>query len=269
MRGLLAKALREAGATSVALAAGLMTVEALLAWVLPSVLEDFSAQLLQLRFFRTMVQALLGSDLGQVIGPDSVVAIAWVHPVVLALSWTLAVALATRSPAGEVDRGTVDVLLGLPVSRWQVHAAEGAFLGLAGLAMTVLGLLGHRLGLLGLAPADRPGTAVLLAIACNFYCLYLAVAGLACAFSAASDRRGRAVAAVFAVLLASFLLNFLAVFWAPAKTIAFLSLLEYYRPLQVLREGASLADMAVLLGIAAVAWTAAGAWFARRDICTV
>jgi len=42
----------------------------------------------------------------------------------------------------------------------------------------------------------------------NFFGVYLAVGGIAFLVSALSDRRGRAMAVVFAIVLASFLLNF-------------------------------------------------------------
>ena len=106
----------------------------------------------------------------------------------------------------------------------------------------------------------------------NLYCLYAAVGGLALLISALSDRRGRAVATVFGILLGSFLLNFLAQFWEPAETLALLSFLHYYKPLPMVQAGGSglpLGDMAVLMGFGVVAWVAGGIWFARRDICTV
>ncbi len=75
---------------------------------------------------------------------------------------------------------------------------------------------------------------------------------------------------MFGVLLASFLLNFLAQFWSPADRLSFLSLLNYYQPLAVLRAGGdAVADMAILLAFASATWVAGGIWFARRDICTV
>ena len=62
----------------------------------------------------------------------------------------------------------------------------------------------------------------------------------------------------------------LAQFWEPAEKVAFLGILDYYRPLFIMRDGVwPLRDMAVLLGAAAVLWTAAGVLFARRDVCTV
>jgi hypothetical protein len=114
----------------------------------------------------------------------------------------------------------------------------------------------------------------MVVVTVNLFCLYLAVGGLACLVSAMSERRGRAVATVFGILLASFLLNFLAQFWPPAEAVSRLSVLHYYKPLGVLRPGVMdagwpVADMLVLAGFAAVTWTAGGLWFARRDICTV
>jgi hypothetical protein len=140
-----------------------------------------------------------------------------------------------------------------------------------GVLLVTVGLLGYRLGTLITGSGSGPPLKPLIAVTSNFYCLYLAVGGLACLVSAVSDRRGRAIAVVFAILLASFLLNFLAQFWRPAEIISFLSLMSYHKPLVVMRSGGGwpFGDMAVLLGFAAATWLAGGIWFARRDICTV
>ncbi len=271
-RGLLIKSVREAGIVVLILATALTLVEVLLSYVLPTAVGDFSATLLQIPFIRTILQALVGMDVGDSITPDAIIALAWVHPAVLAIVWTQAVVLCTRVPAGEIDRGTIDVLFGLPVSRWCVYVTETIVFAGTGVVLLVMGFLGLRLGMLGQAAELRPGTGRLVSVAANMYCLYLAVGGLAFLVSAASDRRGKAMAIVFGLLLASFLLNFLAQFWAPAEAVAFLSLLTYYQPLPALRAGETgwpLADMAVLAGFAITLWAAGGVWFARRDICTV
>ena len=56
--------------------------------------------------------------------PGAVESIGWVHPVVLAITWVDAIIATTRVPAAEVDRGTIDVLLGLPISRFNLFASE-------------------------------------------------------------------------------------------------------------------------------------------------
>jgi multisubunit Na+/H+ antiporter MnhB subunit len=110
----------------------------------------------------------------------------------------------------------------------------------------------------------------LTALAGNLYCLNLAVGSLAWLASALSDRRGRAVSVVVAFVLLSFLLSYLAPFWNVAEQLSFLSVLHYYIPLEVLRDGLfPLRDILVLGGLAAALWTAAGLIFVRRDLATV
>ena len=54
-----------------------------------------------------------------------------------------------------------------------------------------------------------------------------------------------------------------------AEKIAFLSILNYYKPFAIMQSSAwPVKDMLVLAGCGAVLWTAGGIIFARRDICT-
>ncbi len=136
--------------------------------------------------------------------------------------------------------------------------------------MVAMGLVGSLIGARLVAPGLRGDSGALVIVVVYLYCLYLAVAGVACLVSSLSNQRGRAVGVVFAIVLLSFLLNFLAQFWEPAKSMAFLSVLNYYRPLLVLRNSSwPVADMLTLLAVGAVFWLAGALVFARRDICTV
>jgi hypothetical protein len=104
----------------------------------------------------------------------------------------------------------------------------------------------------------------------NLFGVYVAVGGIACLASAVSDRRGPAIGFVFTVVLASFLLNFLARFWEPAERFAFPGLLNYYRPNTILSDGVlSLGHVSALFGFGLVLWIAGGVALARRSICTV
>jgi hypothetical protein len=99
----------------------------------------------------------------------------------------------------------------------------------------------------------------------NLLCLYAAVGAAGWFCSALSERRGRAIGVVFVFVLASFLLNFLAQFWEPAKRVEFLGILRYYRPLFILRDGSwPVRDLVVLLSVAIVLWVSAGLILARR-----
>ncbi len=264
------KSLREAWIATMLFALALMGIEAMLAYVMPTFFDEITGQLFQVKIIQTAMRALLGTELGDTFGPTTLSAMAWTHPVVLTIVWAHAIIFCTRVPAGEIDRGTIDVLFGLPVSRWSVYRCESVVFLVTGLIVISMGLLGSVLGSLSIEPDRRPEPARLLVIVVNLLCLYLAVGGLAFLVSSLANHRGRAVGVVFAILLASFLLNFLAQLWQPAEKLSFLSVLNYYQPLVVLRQvGWPTMDLAVLTGLAAILWIIGGLCFARRDICTV
>jgi ABC-2 type transport system permease protein len=270
-RGVLLKSAREILPVTLLLGALLLVMQAVLAYVLPTFSAQFSSQMLRVEFIRQMIGAMLGADLASGIGPELFVAMPWVHPVVLTLVWAHAIIVCTRVPAGEVDRGTIDVLLGLPVSRWGVYVSETVAWLASGVVVLALGAAGNAIGLGRVADeAIRPESARVLVVVANLLCLYAAVGAVAWFAASLSDRRGRAIGAVFVVVLASFLLNYLAQFWEPARRAAPLGLLRYYRPLLILRDGAfPTRDVTVLLSAALALWVAGGMIFARRDLSTL
>jgi MFS family permease len=104
----------------------------------------------------------------------------------------------------------------------------------------------------------------------NLLCVFGSVAGVGFLISALGDRRGRAIAILFGLLLASFLLNVLAVFWAPAQRLAIFSVLHYYQPARVMTSGAmNVQDLVTLVGVGSAAWVAGLEIVARRSIKTV
>lgn len=269
-RGLVIRAFRESWPTTLLLGLVLTLAEAILAFVLPKYGAQLSEQFLQFDFARGLLKAMLGTEVGDRIGPPLFHSIAWVHPVVLALTWAHALVLCTRVPVGEVDRGTVDVLLGLPVSRWEVFFCETLVWLVCGAAVLAAAFAGNLLGGLNLPAHQRPELARLLIVLVNLLSLYVAVGGLAWLVSAFSDRRGRALTVLFLLLLALFLLNYLAEVWQPLQKIVFLSPLHYHRPIYVLGNGFwPWKDIGVLLSAGAGLWLGAGFVFARRDLCTV
>ena len=213
---------------------------------------------------------MFGSEIGDEITVQMMQAILWVHPVVLSLIWAHEIVFCTRIPAGEIDRGTIDVLLGLPVSRRTIYATESVVWLISGALVLLLGLSGHVAVSSFLALEMRPPLSRVSLVIANLYCVYLAVGGLAWLVSATSNRRGRAIGLIFSIVVASFLLNFLAQFWPPAQPVAFLSVMNYYQPAEILRSGQlPLRHMISLLAVGGAAWLAGNEIFARRSICTV
>jgi ABC-2 type transport system permease protein len=269
-RGLLEKTVREVFLGTLAYGGAALTTEALLAYVLPTLQPEIASAWLRIGFIQGFLKAMLGTQVGDSVGPGVFIAMPWVHPVLLAILWAHQITFSTRMPVAEVERGTIDVLLGQPVSRLEVYGHESAVWLLSGLALVAMTALGNFLG----AYAARQDTFVpagrLLPLLGNLYCLSIAVGGIGYLLSTLSDMRGRAIGWALAVVLASFLLNFLAQFWEAAHRVSFLSLMTYYRPADILGgERWPWADMGVLLAVGAATWAAGAVVFRHRDIRTV
>lgn len=269
-QGLLRKSWRETRVSLLIFALALFAVEALVSFILPTFRDELASTWLGVGFVKNILRALLGTEIGDSFGPDVFLAIPWVHPVVLSIVWAQEVTFCTRVPAGEIDRGTIDVLLGLPISRRELWLAETAVWLLSGGVLALVATAGFLTGT-GLAdPESIPSASRMLPVLANFGSLYLAVGGMAFLVSALSSRKGQAVGWVFGLLLASFLVNFLTLVWEVAESFSFLSLLTYYRPIEALRgAGWPLGDMAILTGLGVACWIAGRQVFRRRDIYTV
>ena len=101
-RGLIIRAFRELWQTTLLLGLVLMGVEAALAFVLPKFGAQMTQEWLQMDFARGIMQAMLGSEIGDRMGPQMFQSMAWVHPVVLALAWAHALLCCTRVPPAKL-----------------------------------------------------------------------------------------------------------------------------------------------------------------------
>lgn len=270
MTGLLRKIFLEVRWPVFFFSVGLMVVMGLLTALLPRVLGDAHRMFDRLPFVKPIITALLGMDPGDQFSAQMMQAFLWVHPSVLSLIWAHELMYCTRLPAAEIDRGTADFLLGLPVSRWKLYLSETWGWMVSGGIILACGFAGHLLASGSMQPDMRPQGFAEFSVLINLVAVYGAVGGLAFLVSACSDRRGRAIGILFAILLASFLLNFLAQFWEPAKTWSGLSIMEYYRPALVIQSGTFPAfDISMLAMVTLVSWGLGGIIFRHRSICTV
>jgi ABC-type transport system involved in multi-copper enzyme maturation permease subunit len=268
--GLIRRALREMLPTTLLCALILAAISGVLAYALP----QFQARMMQRSFLPPglvqMRNTLLGVDSSSGGIADVAFSIAWSHPVVLILLLAQAIITCTRVPAGEIERGSIDMLMGLPISRWQLFLSETAAWFLGGLVVLGAVYAGSFVGARFILPEYRPNWGKLAIVVVNLAFVYAVVGTAAMAASSLSDRRGRAVLAVLVVSVGSLLINFLELLWEPAKQFSFLSFLHYYRPIGMLMNGAwPLRDLAILGSIAGTLWVFAGIVLSRRALTTL
>jgi hypothetical protein len=269
LSGLLLKGWRETRLMTLGLMIAVGMVTGIITLVLPQLLEGLNEFMLQVPFIRSMVSSMMGIDISTGLTTTMLLSVMWTHPVVLALVWWHAISLCTRYPAGEIDRGTIDVLLGWPVSRRAIWRAETLIWLGSGSAVILAALTGYGLASLTVPPDLRPTFARAAMAAINLYALYCAVGAATLLASSLSNRQSRALATGFTVVAGSFLLNFLVPYWRPADALSFLGPMTYYRPAIILRDGIlPYGDVGVLLGIGAVLWTVGMEVTARRNIAT-
>lgn len=267
---LLRKTLRDSAALLALVTLAILAFEVVLVRAYRELPFDSIGVWLHRPFVRRLLEMYLGADPTAALTPTGIVTVGFAHPLLFALTWTLLLAVCTRVTVGEIERGTADLLLTLPLSRAAIYATTSAAWVLIGIPVSLAPLGGVCLGQ-WLSPLWEPiDLARLVVPTINLFVLYLSVGCVTMFVSSAVSRRGNALAIVLAGLLASFLLNFVAVLWSAAERIAFLGLLNYYKPLLYIRDGhVPVRDFVALGAVAAAAWASGLFCYSRRDIPVV
>jgi ABC-2 type transport system permease protein len=202
-----------------------------------------------------------GTDLTTIEGFLSSQVLSFMAPLALAFFPILASAGAI---AGAEERGTIDVLLGNPIPRWQLVIGQ-----FAGTAISLLGILAI-LGLFTWVPAvlldvdlslRKTAEAVL-----NLWPLCLFFGGLAMLCSAVVHRRVLAIAIPGAVLIATYFVNALGNTVEDLENAQPLSVFHYYG--SAIEHGIDWRDFGGVTLVALAVVLLAVLAFRRRDIYT-
>jgi ABC-type transport system involved in multi-copper enzyme maturation permease subunit len=268
-RALIVKTLRDYGPLFALVLLVMIVFPMLLILALSSTPTEMIANLIKIDLIREFLRLLIGEDPVGMLSRTGYAGFAFVHPVMQAVSWAFLVVVTTGVLAGEIDRGTADLTMSLPISRWGIYSSVSVvllcFIPLMALSPTVGAAI-----LESIRPDDDPiDIAKLPLISVNGAAMYLGIAGICLAFSAAMSRRGTAVGYLFAWLLLSFLINVLGALWEAAENWAVISFVYYFRPMNIVRDDQlDPVNMIVLLTMGITGWLAGGFIFAKRDIRT-
>jgi ABC-2 type transport system permease protein len=188
------------------------------------------------------------------------------HPLLVAATLVFAVGLGTRSVAGELSAGTLDLALTRPVSRSRYLTAYVVVIAAGALVLMAAYIVGVLVAE-AFVTSDRVALRALLEAAGEGWLLMLAIAGYALALSARARDGGTALTAAIAITLAMYVLAFVARLWDPIAPLGRLSVYWYYDPTPVVAgRSPSLVDVAVLTAAAVGGATLAYREFLRRDL---
>lgn len=266
-RGLCRQFFQDAFPLLLGLTAATMLTELLLMAVMGEFSQQDQMTLLRQPFIQRFLKTLLGAELTADLSATGLISLGFTHPIIYALSWSFILSVGTRVPAGEIERGTADLLLTLPVSRSVLFVSVSLVVA-TGAAVLSLGALAGLWIADRLLPLWEPLDFVRLSVlAANLFALQLCVCGAALCASSQASRRGTAIELVLGWLLTSFLLAFLGQFSETARAFGAFGVLHYHRPLLIVQRGDwPVRDLAVLIGAGGMLWTAGFLLFRHRDI---
>jgi ABC-2 type transport system permease protein len=282
---LVRKLLRDLRTAWIVLALLLFGFQVLFARVAPAILAGFQGLGLSVELIHQVViqgpgnvfQALMGFGDVRLDHALDLQSIAYVHPVTQIALCVWAIGRGAGAIAGEIDRGTMELLLAQPMRRRQVIAAHLIVDWLTIVALVAVLWLGTTTGawlagFIGAEGARHVDPLAFLPAQLNVGLFLFAFGGLTMAISAAGRSRNRVLGlAVFAALV-QFLVNVLGQLWSPMEPLRPLTLFYYYQPQPMIlhaewySEGAVWLRLAALAAVGIVGYLAALAIFCRRDV---
>ncbi len=241
-------------------------------------------------------QAVMGGADIQFDKPNDFLAVELLHPVVVILCSLWAVGRAAAAVSGELDKGTMELLLSQPVPRNRLILAHLIVDLLAIPLLCGCILLGTQTGLALIGPFDvdysvlqklpanvqkfvKPGPPTLDVSAArqwlgvvNLACLMFALSGITMLVSSAGRSRWQAMAVAGLLTVGMFVGNVVGQLWDTVAWVRPATAFFYYTPQKVWLKGDWTADgttvpgAAVLLAVGAVGYLLALRVFTRRDL---
>ncbi len=214
---------------------------------------------------------MLGVPLADLASRTGQLSILYVHLVTILVCVGWALGRGSDSISGEIGRGTMDMILALPVWRVTVMAipAAVATAGAAVLALCVW--LGTALGLLCFKLDEPIALARFLPGAANLFAMVVCLTGVTTLVSACGRDRWRTVLWSGGFFVVSLVLETVVRMWPAAWQLNYLTFLSLFHPqkLILLKDAGAwtiVRDDLALLGLGLLGYAAAGVVLWRRDI---
>ncbi len=212
------------------------------------------------------LKTFIGGEAVQVGNIAGLIAIGYQDPLILLLYMLFAVGVPTALLSGEVQRGTMELILSRQTTKTQIYISAGL--------ITIIGMFGLVVVMfLGTVTAtclynfkqDVP-LYDFFKLATNGGILASAVGGITL-LAAACFRRGMAVSITVAYLVLNYFAEIVAEWWPRMKWLKPLNIYHYVKDAKIFTESAwPVGNMAVLITILIVSTIVGGIIWARRDL---
>jgi ABC-2 type transport system permease protein len=225
-----------------------------------------------------IIQTLLGGDTIRLERAMDVLSMAYVHPLTITILCIWAIGRASGAIAGEIDRGTMELLLAQPIRRGQLVLAHFIVdcLTIPILCLAMWGGTFVGANLVGFTRATDPNLQIDLwrfgPALVNVGLLLFATSGITMVISAAGRLRGKVLGFAVLIALVQFLVNVIGQLWGPMEPLRPFTVFYYYQPQAIIlqadwaEQSVTWVRFGVLLGTGAMGYLIALWHFCRRDL---
>lgn len=212
------------------------------------------------------MQSMLGKEFFGALTTRGMVAFGWNHPIALAPGAAIAIVLAARAIAGEIENGAMELVLSQPLPRRAYLVTHWAFAVASLLVLSLGGMCGTIAGQ-HLYNVPMFDSNALLKVAINFFLLQCAWFGVTSVFSVFGREGGRVAGAVFLLALLAYIISVIGRLLASVAFLLPYSLYDYYSPQGILIEFQPVGVSFSVLFAVSVVCLGFVAWrFEKRDI---
>ena len=228
--------------------------------------ESVKAFLQFIDILPSFIKTLLGGESlqsGNIVG---LIAIGYQHPLVLTLYMLFAVGVPTGLLAGEVQRGTMELLLSRHVTKTHVYICAG-LITVIGMYALVLVMYSGTVASTLLYRFSQP-------VPLHFFFKIAVVGGLLASaaggvalLAAACFQRGAAVTATVAYLVVNYFVSVVAQWWPRMRFLEPTTIFHYVHSPEIFEANAwPLRNMSVLMALLVVSTVLGGVIWSRRDL---
>ncbi|NLH17733.1 MAG: ABC transporter permease subunit [Phycisphaerae bacterium] len=215
----------------------------------------------------SIIKSALGGETLQVGNLPALIAIGYQHPLTLLLFMLYAVGIPTGLLAGEVQRGTMELILSRPVTKLQVYLCAALLTVTGMVALVAVMFFGTFVSTRIYNFGEPIPLLEFFRLAVNGGMLSATVGAISLLSAATFSRRGTAVGVAVAYLVANYFVNIIAEWWPQMKSIKTVTIFYYINPHKVFGLHVWPASEMIVLGSLLLTATFLGAivWN-RRDL---
>lgn len=181
----------------------------------------------------SIIKSALGGETLRVGNLPALIAIGYNHPLTLLLYMLFAVGIPTALLAGEVQRGTMELILSRSVTRLQVYLCAAMLTVVGMVALVAVMFFGTFVSTRIYHFGEPIPLVEFFRLAVNGGMLSATVGAISLLSAAAFSRRGTAVGVAVAYLVANYFINIIAEWWPQMKALKSFTLFHFLNPYKI------------------------------------